>query len=236
MKHSLLLLLFTFLLFQESLRSQNDTSRFTKSEYQLKLDTVKIQTVGTDFNKSWAESPSMAWKAAIFIGLSTIIVNLIISFFTRKTSINTVEKQIETSFRIASFQYQATLNSSNRQEWINMLREAVADLYTQCRLLNIEFQEPSQSKERRDILHEKLTLSRAKVLLLLKPDDNLHKEFIDLLKELMIALDKNMFYAKHGTGELDNFGFFQKAEKIVEFVRVLLYKEWGKIQDRAVVS
>ncbi|MEI9909187.1 MAG: hypothetical protein WDO71_05730 [Bacteroidota bacterium] len=132
---------------------------------------------------------------------------------------------------MASLEYISTLNSTNRQEWINDVRHCISDLLTQCKLLNMEFQEPIQNEELKKKLHEKINYNRNKLRLLLSPQISQHENLLKSTEELIGILEKHMNRSDHDVNEYDNFSFLQKSDNIIDIGRELLYFEWQKIQS-----
>lgn len=211
--------------------AQIDTSRSNAPEIIHKVDTLNAETVEKMQETLWYEHKSTPWLVSIFIAVLSVVVNLIISYFTRKTSIRTVQDQIQSSVKIASHQFHATLNSKNRQEWINDVRNCISEFVTQCRLLNMQFQEPVHTKEKRYILHEKVSLYRNKILLLLSPQIPQHANFLGKMNELLDALEIHLLNSRANILDYNNQEFLVKSNEVLESGRTLLYFEWQKIQN-----
>jgi hypothetical protein len=201
------------------------------NRYTVQLDTLKFKTIDGSFPKKWYESNSMPWISALLIAVLTVGVNVWISYATRRTSIKIAQQQIENTLKNTISQFHATLNSQNRQDWINEVRNCISELLTQCKLLNSEFQEPKQDMESQKKLHEKVSFNRNKLRLLLSPHLDKHKILLDSMIDLINDLDRHMLNSKHRLEDYDNFGFMQKEDKIIEDGRELLYFEWQKIQN-----
>lgn len=231
MKIKIITFLFLAALFCNRAISQVDSPKAI-IKYEAKVDTLRIQQIEkTPSVKEWYESNAMPWVVSLIIALISVGVNLIISYSTRKTTIKTVRDQIDNSTKLASLKYNSTLNSTNRQEWINTVRDCISELITQCKLLNAEFQEATQSRERKNSLHEKVTYNRNKLRLLLSPQIQQHTDFLNSMKELIDVLDKHLLNSNHNIKEYDNFDFMQKSDKVIDSGRELLYFEWQKIQN-----
>jgi hypothetical protein len=182
---------------------------------QLTVDTSKVESVDSnETSKAWYYDNNMPWIIALVISTLGILANVYIT----------------------NRQIRATLNTSNRQAWVNETRNVITDLMTQAKLLNMEFQETQPDREREKGLHEKVTHNRTKLLLLLKPDKASHKQLLDLLTEFITTLDEHLLNSqakiKQGLNiPFDNMKFSTQSDKIVESGRILLYEEWGKIQS-----
>src|SRR5258708_8181759 len=111
-----------------------------------RVDTTQVHKDVTQPSR-WYDSKSMPWVASIIIAIITVIVNLTISSSTRKTSLRVVQSQIESSVNLATVQFHSTLNSKNRQDWIDEVRNCISEFATHVRQLNIELQEKEKDKE-----------------------------------------------------------------------------------------
>lgn len=229
MRRILLLLTTIFFLLSNALAQPNklDTSLNAPSvsiPTKIIVDTLRVQSFdikGTQ--KVWYEDENMPWIIALTISILGILINLIISNSQIKANQETTLKQIK-----------ATLNTNNRQAWVNETRNALTDLITQTRLLNIEFQEKLPNFERKKMIHEKVTQSRIKLLLLLNPEKEYHKELIEVLKTFINTLDEHLLNSNSSaqiTIPYDNFKFMSQSDAVIECGRKLLYNEWDKIQS-----
>ena len=178
-------------------------------------DTLKVPTVDSlETPKAWYMDNNMPWIMALIISTLGILANVYIT----------------------NRQIRATLNTTNRQAWVNETRNVITDLMTQAKLLNIEFQEGLPDRKREKEIHESVTQNRTKLLLLLKPDKASHKELLSLLTEFINTLDEHLLNsrAKNERGiniPFDNMKFSIQSDKIIESGRALLYDEWRKIQS-----
>lgn len=210
-------------------------------------DTLKIQTIETNpIEKSWFSQKNMPWIGAIIIAILTVVTNILIAKSNLKSARKNLEQQIQSSTVIANNQidsnrettirqFRATLNTNNRQAWVTDVRNVISDLLTQAKLLNIEFNASSINIEKKEILHEKVTYSHIKLLLLLDPSKEHHKPTLKSLVDLMNVLDTHLLNseAREKQGLMiqnDNLEFMKHQQKIIEESRKLLYAEWGKIQ------
>jgi hypothetical protein len=232
MKYRVLLILVYIACFANPTYAQSDLSKLKLTDkYKISVDTVRVQSVGKDAPKSWIESTAMPWIASIIIAILGLLVNIAIARSTRNTSLEMTETQIKNSTRLAAHQFNATLNSSNRQEWINDVRDCISELITQCNLLNISFQEEPKNKDREKEIHQKVTLYRNKLRLFLSTEIEQHKMFLDELREFINILDRHFLNSRNPVEDYDNIAFARKSDSVIELGRALLYFEWHKIQN-----
>lgn len=222
------LLIFLFLISAESF-SQSDSLHIIQKD-SLASDNAKGESRNVPLT-GWYESKSMPWIASIFVGVLTVITNLIISHYTRSTSLRIVKAQIDSSSRLANIQFQATLNSKNRQDWINDVRNAISEFSTHVRQLNIQLQEKEIDRSMVFSLHERVQLFKSKIRLLLSPQIETHQHFLIAQEDLMNVLEDHLLKSKGGYGEYNNQAFIVNLNSMVEKGREMLYSEWQKIQN-----
>lgn len=229
MKFFKIIPLIFFIFFSIECQSKTDSIRSIGTKG---LTTDSLQSPPGDIQLSgWYESKSMPWVASIFIGVLTVVANLIISHYTRSTSLKVVRAQIENSSYLANVQFQATLNSKNRQDWINEVRNAISEFATHIRQLNIQLQEDETDKAITMHVHEKVYLFRSKIKLLLSPKIGVHLDFLNAQEELMDVLEDHILKSKRKHGNYDNQNFIVKLNAVVDKGREMLYFEWQKIQN-----
>ncbi len=227
----------------------NDSARFSvniQNTTKLNSDTLKIQTLPEISYQSWYNEKSMPWIVALLISIFTIIVNIYISKSNLKSSSLNLERQINTSTSIANSQiiankeitlkqFNAKLNTENRQSWLSDVRDSLSDLITHVKALNIEFQEERNDIERTKNIHDKVTYNHVKILLLLSPDKEHHKIFLQAMSKLMTTLDNHLLtnHAKEKGLPFTDYKNTELMHEMQDFIdkgRNLLYIEWNKIQ------
>jgi|GEM_PF-5655534 len=217
-KLAIILIVFTF--FATATQGQNQqkdsisVEQITKFPTKFSIDTVKVMSLeNKEESKAWYLGDNMPWILAFIISSLGILVNILIS-----------NKQIR-----------ATLGTNNRQAWVNETRNAITDLMTQAKLLNIEFQDNQPSDDRKRLIHEKVTENRTKLLLLLNPVKESHKALLDSLRTFINTLDEHLLNSNASAQGVnipfDNSKFMIHADEVIENGRKLLYDEWGKIQS-----
>lgn len=214
-------------------KSTNLTEKLTVSK-QFNIDTIKskikIEPLQIEIltSKEKKESNNMPWIIALIVGVLTFIANIIASIVNRRISLGT----IQTNKEIAIHQFNSTLKTKNRQDWIDNVRDTLSVFVSNCVKVNIEIQDPSETENRDKIkdIHEKIVLNRIKLQLLLNPEKELHNSILNLISEFIDILDKHMLNYENGLQKYDNDEFISAYIKIAESGRKLLYNEWQKIQ------
>lgn len=201
------------------------------------IDTLKQETIETIAQSNaegtssyWYKSNAIPWIVSLIIALITVIVNLWISASQRKTSLKVVTAQIESSTKLAKTQFEFTLNSKNRQDWINELRNSISEFATHVRQINIVFQRPDFADKAFE-LHEKIFLNRSKIKLLLNNTKDEHKAFHSAQEDLMNILERHLLNSNAKIDQFNNVDFGQKLDTMIDKGRDLLYYEWQKVQN-----
>lgn len=192
----LLILIVTMFTIGSSIAQQKDTTA---------VGNDKEQTA----EEEWYESKTMPWAASLIIAFITIFVNLWISYSTRRTSLRVVTSQIESSIKLARVQFQFSLKSKNRQDWINELRNCISEFATHVRQLNILLQREPQD-DKIFALHEKAFLYRSKIRLLLNSAKEEHKVFHKTQEDLMDIFEIHLLNSKANIPQFNNQDFIVK--------------------------
>jgi hypothetical protein len=241
MKHYLIVFLITFLSSnlvtanqikqnQQSseIRIKQDTSNLSKIELIIKGQPTTVKN----------ESNDKPWVIALSIGILTALVTLIGTFVNRSVAISGINasaenaiKQINNAQEINLHQFNATLKTNNRQDWINELRTTMSEFMSNCSRINLEFQNPGEnSKEKIKEIHEKITLNRTRLILMLDPKKPSHEELLNYMKDFVNLVDYHVLNYRGNINDYKNLEFIQKSTLMIENARELLYAEWQKIQ------
>jgi hypothetical protein len=195
------------------------------------VDTVRVQTFARDEARPWYDSTALPAFTALAITLIGLFINIYIAKNGWKLALTLSEKQIQSNAMLASKEFNAKLHADNRQQWIIHVRDCISQLITQCTLLNIAFQEQMKETHRIQTIHEKVTLFRNQLRLLLNPEIPEHRKVFDDLVELMTLLDRHLLNSERPEEPFDNVGVLRLTDMVIESGRTVLYTEWQKIQN-----
>lgn len=184
---------------------------------------------GSQEPQEWYDHKAWPWIASLIIAVITVTVNLVISLTTRRTSLSVVKSQIESSVKLARVQFQLTLNSKNRQDWINELRNCISEFATHARQLNICFQR-NDLDDKRFGLHEQVFRYKSKIRLLLNNTKPQHTTYLDAQEALMKVFEIHLLNSAAKIEDYNNQDFLVKLDFMIEKGRELLYYEWQKVQ------
>jgi len=113
--------------------------------------------------------------------------------------------------RIATKQINATVLSTNRQEWINMLRNNISEFIALCLIIK-----DLQNRENAPSLPEKIECLNhrlSKIKLLINPTEDDHNELITLLAQATKSVDPDVL------------------DKIEKRAQVILKREWVRVKN-----
>ena len=123
------------------------------------------------------------------------------------------------SFFIVKVQLKSSINSTNRQEWINTLRNEITDyLFTFVEIEGMWFDKADKA-EFTDPLN-RLRKHKIKISLLLNPNEKEHQVFIKSIDEAYLTL-------KNPSPKALKFA----EEKIVKLSQNILKKEWERVKS-----
>lgn len=218
-------------------------------EFHLVFDTIKVQTLkSSEKTKLWYENNNMPWIISLIISFMTIGINIYIAKVTHKTAIKSVEAQItsstitsksqiessqqiaiqeiQNSQDLALTQFKMTLNTKNRQDWINELRHSISEFLAQSAMINVLMTAPSEEREFKDFqpFFEKIIYHHNKIEILLNQEKVEQKAVLKLIREMRaISLQPEKDYnAKK---------FRIKENEIFEASRNLFRIHWQKIKE-----
>lgn len=228
-------IIFLILLFYFSFSFASKDTLIVKNVINVQQDTLIInnkdslyvilsnnagKTIGFDWQKN------MPWIGAILVGILTVLANLIISKLARKSNKETVDKQLSFSKEIALAQienaknnalldFNKTVLSGNRQNWINELRELISKILSVYKAVSLK-----QDINRDE--YEKLQFLITKIELMLNP--NLDKEFINSLHRLESCFLEILMK----TNQVDELK--EHIDNVKSLTQITLKREWEKVK------
>lgn len=205
---------------------------------QIITDTLKVQFIPVNSNSNHNNN---SWRITLTVGILAFLATLIAASLSGWIAIKGIRtnkeiavNQIENLQRNTRMQFFATLKTKNRQDWINEVRTSISELIANCIKINIEFQnQGNNSTQKIKDIHEKISLHRAKLLLLLSANTNktTHSELLASMKTLIDKLDNHILNYRNNINDWNNFEFQNACDKLVEDGRNLVYGEWKEIQQ-----
>lgn len=191
MKAKQLLFLFSFLFLVTIIAGQSSKDSLTRSKkdavFVLSGDTVRIILKGEEELKHGFDiQRDMPWIGAIMIGILTVIANILINRQLRKSNSESINKQLESSKEttlaqidnarvLSEREFNKTVLSGNRQNWINDLRDLISKIIAKATRYSLN------SEQTRDALEDLIFLiAKAKLMLNATKDFDFIKSLDDL--------------------------------------------------------
>jgi hypothetical protein len=194
----------------------------------IRLDTLKV----INYEKS-KPNPNIdaAWKVALAIGILTVLINIIIALIARNTSLKQLKsskevllKQIDSAKENSITNFKGTLNSQNRQKWIDEVRHSISELIAQTSLISVELSSKERNYNTVAIYFEKAMYHKSKVDILLTPLKVEQNEVINLSTELVkICIVQN--------GKFDIEKYTNARIELIKASRKLSEMQWEKIKN-----
>ena len=127
-------------------------------------------------------------------------------------------------YLVARLQFKATVLSKNRQEWINRLRDLLAEYEALLYNVHANFNLGGALRAKDEGLSEmmKANLIRSQVKLLINPKEEDHVALLDL----MLKLDRT---ASHG-GDQHTKEFTKLDQEYVTLAQSILKREWERVK------
>lgn len=223
-----IILIISLFLFLCSFKNNAKDSIQNKSpvqELSIKLDTLKVENIKVPEKQTvWYESNNMPWIVSLIIALSTIGINIYLARINQKTAIQNIKNQIDSSKSIALTQFRSTLNTKNRQEWINDVRHSTSDFLAQTALFSvIIFGDEPDTHKLLIPYFEKIYYYKNKIAMLLNTEKSEQNNLLKPINELVLIIAN----IKEGQ---DPEIIRSKEAEIINASRVLFDKHWQKIK------
>jgi len=127
------------------------------------------------------------------------------------------------SVYVTNRQIRASIVSANRQKWIDGLRDQLADLIADIRVIGLHRKIDLLENEEYDTRLQRLLLAEIKVNLLLNPNEADHKALTRTIREVIEKIFSGDEIAKRrATNEL--------LPEIVHQTQAILKREWERVK------
>lgn len=195
------LMLFTLTSKSDTIKVINrDTTRnltISPQKMQCFNDTIIHKGVLIIHSENSENEDSMPWIVALIIGILSVVVNILIAYIQNKANQSSIDKQlnaarqtindqIKSTKEIAILEFNRSVKSHNRQEWINTLRNLISEIDT--KILHIAL-DPKQ-KNTENIMA--ITFLSNKIELMLNTSEPEHKTLLASIKTLMAEVTNPM--------------------------------------------
>lgn len=149
-----------------------------------------------------------------------------------ETQIEIAKEQFKTQREIAERQFKIEVLSRNRQEWINRLREEIANFSSAALLLTL-VSPPDSEDFNMEQFHDciravELPASRVKLMLNVSEED--HKELDELINDLI----QNTEFIENAKSEKELDQLFEQMEarrdRLMTIAPAILKREWERVK------
>jgi len=160
----------------------------------------------------------------IYIAVIAALTALVAVIVGPLVSLHIAKRQVLVSLDIAKRQFNASVLSVNRQEWINTLRDEIADQLADIARFPHEKsllkQTPAEFYER---VH-KMSRCTTKIQLLLNPGEEDHRQLVGLFKKTILLMVKSP--EKVTGSQLTDL-----QTEIVSKSQEILKREWERVKE-----
>jgi len=163
--------------------------------------------------KPWNNMP---WVVALFIGITT----LYLGHRQLKSNERTIKLQIESMQKIAKLDFNKTVISGNRQEWINDLRNSISLYMAKIDAYELIVNYEKDNYDKITSKFEEIMNLELKINLLLNPDEKDSKRLKKLIRNYTRAISKEAI-----TQPPDELKLY-----ISEATQKILKTEWERVK------
>lgn len=231
-KNVLILLLFSLNLIglsqvNDAKQEKLNTNTAKESAQQINIpDKLNIVLPKEYFEKPKSDPLKDYFPAllTLIVGILTIIVNWLISKKLRENTSQNIERQLAESKNIKYLELKASINTKNRQDWMNQFRDAVSEYISVVVVASTNLQVNNDVVR---LTITKLMELQTRLDLLLHPEREKEKEIIACYSALtaLLLLEESKKTKDHA----DKMG--KHKEKLVELSRLVLERNWQKLNN-----
>ena len=171
------------------------------------MDSVYVALKALQDNSTQS---TQVWS--MMIALAAVIIGPFVSFQIAK-------RTIKTQLLIAEQNVRASVLSRNRQEWINLLRNTIAEYLAVVYMLG----DPNLSNEKAQHLLERLYTAKFRVSLLINPNEPDHRKLDDLLFDFIEKIA--------AANKPDEEAVLEVRQTLVELSQKILKEEWKRVKS-----
>jgi len=142
-------------------------------------------------------------------------------------SLHIAKRQFRVSLDIAKQQFSASVLSVNRQEWINTLRDEIAELVADTIVLRREVKRFEQEPDRVFTRVAGVVRCAFQIKLLINPKEADHVHLVDSIDRLLILVGEAV--KKAGDKGIDS-QFLTIRDEIVSKSQEILKREWERVK------
>jgi hypothetical protein len=223
---------------------KRDTLCTSHSGHSIENDTIihkGLLTITT--NQTEKKNDSTPWIVALIIGLTSAFVNVIIAILQQKgnkrnierqldNANETISKQINSAKDIAILDFNRSVKSQNRMDWINAVRDTCSGMIANLESFNVEFINAKLiGKSREFKLNQKYTIEisrlATKLELLLNPKEDKTITALGYLK----SMSEKIINDKTIDENYDRNAYKLEESKFLDTIKLILKEEWERVKS-----
>jgi hypothetical protein len=156
----------------------------------------------------------------LIAGAISVWINWLIAKKLRESTKENLNKQLDESRKIKLAEIKSSINTRNRQEWMNQFREAITEYIV---LISMSIMKADKS-ENGEVVLKKILTHNVRLSLLLNPKREIELKIINLYKEVLSLTIEQLKDGKN------NFDLISKKNiELIELSRTLLENNWVKL-------
>ncbi len=168
----------------------------------------------------------MPWVVALIIGFASAGINIWMAYRNEKS----VNRQMQNLRDLSLLEFKKKINAENRQEWLNDLRNQIAEVISQASRIILELSDKENAEASTFSAHaQNLMFCQSKIQLLLTNPTK--EEQQNLLISIGDFID---FITKNVDGKLEDEeaeDFASLKNKVIDDARNLFRIHWKEIQE-----
>jgi hypothetical protein len=154
--------------------------------------------------------------------LVAVFVGPIVTLWIARRQIQVSLRQIETSADVANRQIRASVVSNNRQQWINTLRDTIADFIAKQVMVRTRNEKSFANDDSFPRMEEMLRLAY-KIQLLINPTEKDHAELVELIFDMANTVSRTSPRPKE-------FDLNRIVQRVVDLSQAILKREWDRVK------
>jgi hypothetical protein len=223
----LLLILCSTGLFADSIEISRKNSTQNRIDKTVSDTIIVIHSDIRKSNYKEKQDNNMPWIVALTIGVLSAIINIIIAVIQQKSNRRnidrqlesakeTIQEQIKNSKDIAILDFNRSVKSQNRQEWINKLRDLISEIDMNLTLIAYS----SREKTAQRVME--IDLLKNKIDLMLNQSESEHETLFKFLITYVAEATRSDIMSATRHKEL--------REQCFNAAKIVLKKEWERVK------
>lgn len=185
-------------------------------------DTLKLNT-HVQLDGSEQPESNWPWISAALVGVLSAVVNILLGAQQRRANEKALREQLSASKEGTLTQFKATLASSNRQQWIDKLRDLTSQLLSEASMFQLEVSKSHPKMKSLEARLERFVYLKSIISMLLNEAKPEQKALMDAIRHLDSILESDDISAR--TADLRTAQL-----EVIQAGRALFGLHWKKIK------